>query len=142
MGRHQRGVARRHRIFSFFNMTDEKTCMEAYRSGFTEGQKHLEPSPETLRILTEIKTEWAQLKTRALYALVTSLAVAVGYGVWVGTIQSRLDDGERTNEELSESVSKIDGQQRVNDIALAGIKAELASINATLLEIKSSLKRL
>ncbi len=116
--------------------------MEAYRSGFTEGQKHLEPSPETLRILTEIKTEWAQLKTRALYALVTSLAVAVGYGVWVGTIQSRLDDGERTHVELAERVAKIDGQQRANDVALAGIKAELASINATLLEIKSSLKRL
>jgi hypothetical protein len=107
-------------------MTDEKTCMEAYRSGFTEGQKHLEPSPETLRILTEMKTEWAQLKTRALYALVTSLTVAVGYGVWVGTIQSRLDDGERTHEELS----------------LASIKTELANINTTLLEIKSSLKRL
>lgn len=116
--------------------------MDSYHAGFLEGQKHLEPSPETLRILTEMKTEWAQLKNRALYALLGALTVAVAYGVWVGTIQNRLDNGEETHVELAERVAKIDGQQRANDVTLASIKTELANINTTLLEIKSSLKRL
>ncbi len=121
-------------------MTEEK-IMDSYRAGFLEGQKHVEPSPETLRILTEMKTEWAQLKNRALYALLGALTVAVAYGVWVGTIQSRMDSGEEIHAELAMNVAKIDGQQRANDVALAGIKAELVNINTTLVEIKGAINK-
>lgn len=123
------------------DLQNERLCMEAYRSGFNEGQKHTTPSEETLRFITEMKTEWAQMKTRALTMLFGTLALAVTYGIWVGTIQARIDAGEDAHTELTASVTKIDGQQRVNDISLAGIKSELASINATLLEIKTAIKQ-
>jgi hypothetical protein len=121
---------------------NEQTTMSAYKAGFDEGQKHVAPSPETMRMLTEMREEWSTLKTRALYALIGSLSLAVGYGIWVGTIQTRLSNNEETQRDIVASVAKIDGQQHANDVSMASIKAELASINTTLVEIKNELKKL
>lgn len=130
------------------DLQNQKLCMEAYRSGFNEGQKHLVPSPETTRIIAEMKAEWSdmqkawkQINNRALIALLGSLVVAGGYGIWVGTIQTRLDNGEATHDSLTASVVSIEARQHANDISSTEIRTKLANIELTLVEIKNALKK-
>lgn len=121
-------------------MTEHQT-MDAYKAGFKEGQLHVSPSPETTRMIEEMRTEWRQLKARFFYSFVAALSVAVGYGIWVGTIQNRIDSGEVERGVLTASVAAIDSRQRASDIASTEIKTKLVNIEMTLIEIKNALRR-
>lgn len=117
-------------------MYDEQTTMNAYRAGFDEGQKHQKPSPET----EEMIEEWRTFKSRVFVLLIGSLTVMIGYGIWVGTIENRIDNNKDHIAEVSESVEKLSAKQSQSDITSAEIRTKLASIEATLMEIKNSLK--
>lgn len=117
---------------------DEK--IQLFERGVKTGIEHRGMSKETEREIGEMRDEWADTKkfVRGV-ALVVGLAL-LGYGVWVGTIETRIDDygsrisnGEKVYDDLRTKVQSA-------EVSAAEIKTKLTNIELTLIEIKQALK--
>ena len=127
-------------------MTDDEK-MDNYNKGFKAGTEHQHPSDETIRMhnevsreVMELKNEWVTFKSRALKILLGSSAVLVGYGMWVGTIQSFVTEHGKWADRMEIRVVEIDRRQQSADVTNAEIKTKLVGIEASLVEIKNALK--
>jgi len=76
--------------------------------------------------ISSIKKLMAQVATVAFSAI-------FGIGVWVGSNDTKLS-------RLESSFNDVESRQRSNDILSARIETKLLSIEATLIEIKHSIK--
>lgn len=88
----------------------------------------------------DFQKEWSSAKGKAFNVLFGLLVVFVGYGVWVGTIQTRLSSIENQQIQIDMKVEEISRRQQLSDITGAEIKTKLINIEASLLEIKNTLK--
>ena len=88
----------------------------------------------------EIQKEWSEFKNRALYILLAGLLVFASYGMWVGTIQSRITHNEVSIAENGAEIVVLTNNQHKIDIAIAEILTELVGIKALLHEIINSFK--
>lgn len=127
-------------------MTEDE--LEVYNQGVAQGIKHQQPAPDTIRMhgelkseVSEMKREWDVFKNRALTILVGSSMALVGYGVWIGTIQSFVTEHSRWVDRMEAKVSEIDKRQQTADVTSAEIKTKLIGIEATLIEIKKAVEK-
>lgn len=90
----------------------------------------------------EMRKEWDDLKSKAFWIFVGSIGILVGYGIWVGTMQTKQEqlrlDVDRSMAIARDSESRI-GSLEVNN---SGIQARLTSIDVTLQEIKVAIRQL
>lgn len=100
---------------------------------------HLDTFPEHVRELEEMKKEWKEFKTRFFWAMISFTTFAVGYGIWVGTIQSEFT--HLTEEVDKNSISTDTAETRISNLEINNgeIKSRLASIEVTLQEIKAAI---
>lgn len=89
----------------------------------------------------ELKNEWEQFKTRALWVLIGGIVAMVSYGVWVGNIQTRISNNEDSIQDNSAAIQRLTETVNTTNITMASVLAKLGSIESTLIEIKASLKR-
>lgn len=107
-----------------------------------EIENHLATFPERHRYVEEMREEWKSFKNRALIILIGLAGSLVGIGIWVGTMQTNI--GAITNHDAEDKARFIQLEQKVTatEITNAGISARLASIEATLQEIKLAIKQI
>lgn len=120
-------------------MTEDE--LSIYNRGISEGIKHQKMSPETEQEITELKAEWLDFKRVSRNILIGALVPVVGYGVWVGTIQSKINEFTRYVEVDQKMNEDIRGKIQSTEISNADIRARLINIESTLLEIKQGLKK-
>lgn len=89
-----------------------------------------------------VENEWATSKNNLLKFLVSLFFIGIGYAVWVGSIQSRLTNIERQHNAIEMKVEDVSRRQQISDITGAEIKTKLISIEATLADIKQTLKEI
>lgn len=118
---------------------DEK--IELINKGVTIGIEHSKMSPETKKEIEEMKQEWEAYKALLRNIVLSGVVVVAGYGIWVGTIQQqitehsgRISEAERVHQELT-------ARQQSSEVVQADIRARLVSIELTLSEIKTELKK-
>lgn len=107
-----------------------------------EIQDHLASFPERRKDYAEMREEWDDLKSKAFWICVGSLGVLIGYGVWVGTMQTKQ---EQLRLDLDRSVTIArEAEERLGSLEVnnSGIQARLTSIDATLQEIKVAIRQL
>jgi hypothetical protein len=119
---------------------DEK--MEVYNRGIAEGVKHQAPSPQTVEEINELKEEWHEFKSRALWLLIGGLVAMVGYGSWVGVVQSEVSYNRAQLSSLDGKHAQIETRLGKVEITNSEIKSRLNSIDTTLQEIKLAIKEL
>jgi hypothetical protein len=68
------------------------------------------------------------------------VVVIVGYGIWVGTIQTTIENHANADAKMESDIKEITSRQQGADISSAEIKTKLISIEATLVEIKNAVK--
>lgn len=92
--------------------------------------------------LLELQKEWRELKNRAFWILVTGLFTVIGYGMWIGTIDTKV---ERNQQDISENKVRLNNDEaRINAIEItnSSTNARLSSIDAVLQEIKLAIKQI
>ena len=121
--------------------------IKIYQDGVNEGMKHITPSSTTLekfgdisKEILELKTEWTTFKSRALSILLFGVLAAVSYGIWIGTLQTTVNNNTTNIVSNKEAISSFDKRIQANDITSAEIRTKLSNIETTLSEIKLSLK--
>lgn len=114
-----------------------------------EIENHLATFPERNKYVEEMKKEWKEFKDREddrknklLYIIVGFAVALISIGIWVGTIQTNIESV--TNHDAEDKARFIQLEQKVTqtEISNAGINARLASIEATLQEIKVIIKQI
>lgn len=104
-----------------------------------EIRSHLAGFPTRAREVEEMKREWREFKTRALIILLGAIVAMVGYGVWVGTINTNSQSNSHQIELIQVHIAEVDRRQQSADVTSAEIRTKLISIEATLVEIKQTL---
>ncbi len=107
-----------------------------------EIENHLATFPERNREVEEMKKEWKEFNTRATWILVGFLGSILAIGIWVGTMQTRV---ETLGDGISTAIEHhIDYDKRLTALEVNNgeIRARLASIEVTLQEIKTAIIRL
>lgn len=117
---------------------DEKVAL--FERGVKVGLEHKSMSKETEKEIGEMRDEWSDTKKFVRNVALAVGGVLLGYGVWVGTIETRIDDfgsrisnGEKVSEDLR-------GKVQSAEVSTAEIKTKLTNIELTLTEIKQALK--
>lgn len=120
-------------------MTDDEK-ISLFERGVKTGIEHRGMSDETKNEIGEMRDEWADTKKFVRGVAVVVGMALLGYGVWVGSIETRIDDfgtritnGEKTAEDLRTKVQSA-------EVSAAEIKTKLTNIELTLTEIKQALK--
>lgn len=120
-------------------MTDDEK-IQLLERGVKIGMEHKSMSKETEREIGEMRTEWVDFKRTLRNIVIGGVVAFLGYGVWVGSIEQRIDDygirllnGEKTAEDLRTKVQSA-------EVSAAEIKTKLTNIELTLTEIKQALK--
>ena len=92
--------------------------------------------------IQELRDEWRELKERAFYALVVGILVAVGYGIWVGTIATRVDRNATDIAKADQRSTTNEARLNAIEITNSSTNARLSSIDAVLQEIKLAIKQI
>jgi wobble nucleotide-excising tRNase len=100
-----------------------------------EIENHLATFPDRHRELEEMRKEWREFNTRATWILVGFLGSLLAIGVWVGTMETKV-------ETMGDSVKDNDKRLNALEVNNGEIKSRLTSIEVTLQEIKTAIIRL
>lgn len=112
----------------------------AYNKGLLAGRKeHRSSSPETIREIQELKNEWKDFKKMARNLLVATLTISVGYGIWIGSMQTRVDTLAEQSRQASAERAALSIRVQGNDVSTVEVKTRLANIEAVLIEIRQAL---
>jgi cell division protein FtsB len=105
-------------------------------------EEHLSTFPVRYKELEEMKLETKKYRERVITALFSSLFVLVGYGMWVGNIQTTIN--HFSDEQIIAEKDHAKYEQRLNSLEVnnSEIKTKLINIEATLQEIKISINKL
>lgn len=107
-----------------------------------EIESHLATYPERRKDVEEMQKEWKEFKTRAFWAMASFIGAILSIGIWVGSIQTNI---QHINELAGRAASQADNtDKRLNALEINNgeIKTKLSSIEATLQEIKVSIRQL
>lgn len=100
---------------------------------------HLATFPERHHDTLEMRKEWQEFKSKALWIMVGFVASVLAVGVWVGTIQSNIDEINADHSKLDVRYSAIEQRLGILEVNNGEIRTRLAAIEASLLEIKASI---
>lgn len=103
-------------------------------------ENHLATYPERRRDVVEMQKEWKEYKAKAMWILIGFVGSMLSIGIWVGTMQSSIETNN--NEHIKMGIITDAIERRVNALEVTNgeIRARLTSIDASLIEIKQSLK--
>ena len=111
---------------------DDET-LKTYHQGYNEGMKY---SPDTARIndilkveFEGVRSEWDTFKKNFIAACGVVALLLVGYGMWVGGIQTTVNNHDKHIEEIAVKVEKI-------NIDYVRIETQLVAINKGIEELK------
>ena len=114
-----------------------------------EIENHLATFPERHRYVEEMRSEWKEFKEREddrknkiLYLIIGFAVALISIGVWVGTIQTNIESITNHDSEDKARFAQLEQKVTATEITNAGISARLASIEATLQEIKLAIKQI
>lgn len=105
-------------------------------------ENHLATFPERHQDILEMRKEWQEFKSKALWIMFGFITCVLGIGVWVGTIETNIDEINNDHSKLDIRYSAIEQRLGILEVNNSEIRTRLASIEATLLEIKSSINNL
>jgi len=103
-------------------------------------ENHLATFPERHKDITEMQGEWKEFKQKAFWAMATFIISILSVGIWVGTIQSNIQTIQTNAEKASVVSDQLDRRLQALEVTNGEIKARLTSIDATLQEIKLSIR--
>jgi len=106
--------------------------VESHLAGFEERHKEME----------RMRDEWEKAKSKLLVVVLCSLAPIVGYGAWIGSVQTKvnhLEDGLAISDSKHGQIETRLGGLEINN---SEIRTRLNSIDATLQEIKVAISKL
>jgi hypothetical protein len=107
-----------------------------------EIENHLATWPDRHNDFLEMKKEWEEFKSKALWTMVTFIGSILIIGIWVGTMNSRL---EQAQNDVAKSLSHHDDyEKRIGSLEInnSEIRTRLTAIEVTLQEIKTAIIRL
>lgn len=107
-----------------------------------EIENHLATYPERYKDITEMRNEWKEFKTKSFWAMTTFIVSILGVGVWVGTIQSNIQNIQQNSDRAAVVSEQLDKRLQILEVTNGEIKARLSSIDLTLQEIKITLRTL
>lgn len=107
-----------------------------------EIENHLATFPERHKYVEEMRSEWQSFKNRAMLVLIGLSASLIAIGIWVGTIQTNIESVTNHDTEDKARFAQLEQKVTATEITNAGISARLASIEATLQEIKLAIKQI
>ena len=101
---------------------------------------HLATYPERRKDVTEMQGEWREFKQKAFWAMATFICSILGVGIWVGTIQSNIQNIQHNANKAVVVSEQLDKRLQSLEVNNGEIKARLTSIDVTLQEIKLSIR--
>lgn len=105
-----------------------------------EIENHLATAPEFRKEVEEMRREWNEYKSKAMWILLGFSGSLIAIGIWVGTIQTTIKS--ISEHESADATRFLTVESRLNsaEVNNAGVLARLASIEVTLQEIKVAIK--
>ncbi len=105
-------------------------------------ENHLAIYPDHYQDVLEMKKEWADYKAKTFWVLVGFVGSILSIGVWVGTMQTNIDNITQDHVAYEEHVEQMDRRLGLLEVTNGEIKARLTSIDLILQEIKLSINQL
>jgi len=105
-------------------------------------EDHLATFPERRKDVEEMRSEWKEFKTRAFWAMTSFIGAILGIGIWVGTIQTNIGHINELASKASVQAENTDKRLNALEVTNGEIRTKLNSIEATLQEIKVSIRQL
>lgn len=75
-----------------------------------------------------------------LTSIIVIVSAIVGYGIWIGNIQSQISATETLANESKQSIIQLQNQNSDIKVQLMKLETQLSGIQGVLLEIKQALK--
>lgn len=80
------------------------------------------------------------LKTKAIFFLLGLIIAVIGYGIWVGTIQTRVTRNESDLAKITLKIETLVSSNNQSQVQMADINARLKNLEVILIEIREQLK--
>jgi hypothetical protein len=93
-------------------------------------------------MVEEMKKEWKEFNTRATWMLIGFLGSILAIGIWVGTMQTNVQNLSNGVEDALSHHDDYDKRLNALEVNNGEIKSRLTSIEVTLQEIKTAIIRL
>lgn len=107
-----------------------------------EIENHLATFPERHRYVEEMREEWQNFKSKALWVLIGLSASLIAIGVWVGTMQTHIESVTNHEDEDKARFTQLEQKVNASEVSTASILARLSSIDTALQEIKVAIKQI
>lgn len=105
-------------------------------------ENHLATFPDRYNDVQEMKKEWAEYKTKAMYVLLGFSGSVLAIGIWVGTLQTNIENINQEHSKLELNTQQIEARVNLLEVTNGEIKARLTSIDLMLQEIKLAINQL
>lgn len=105
-----------------------------------EIESHLATYPERRKDVVEMQNEWKEFKQRAFWTMLSFIISILGVGIWVGTIQSNIQNIQLNADKAAVLSDQLDRRLQALEVTNGEIKARLTSIDVALQEIKLSIR--
>lgn len=103
---------------------------------------HLATFPERHEDMLEMKKEWGEMKSKAMWVLLGFVGSILAIGVWVGTMQTNIENITQDHEDADEWSQQVERRLGTLEVTNGEIKARLTSIDLALQEIKVAIKNI
>lgn len=107
-----------------------------------EVENHLATWPDRHNDFLEMKKEWGEFKSRAMWTMVAFIGSILLIGIWVGTMNSRLENAESDANTSILRHSEYEKRLGTLEINNSEIRTRLTAIEVTLQEIKTAIIRI
>ena len=107
-----------------------------------EVEHHIATYPDHRQDVIEMQKEWADYKAKAFWVLLGFSGSILAIGVWVGTMQSSIEEVTKDHIDYQEQNQQIETRLGLLEVTNGEIKARLTSIDLILQEIKLSINQL
>lgn len=107
-----------------------------------EVEYHIATYPDHRQDVIEMKKEWNEYRTKAFWVLLGFSGSILAIGVWVGTMQTNIDNVNQDHVSFEEKNRQIETRLGLLEVTNGEIKTRLTSIDLILQEIKLSINQL
>jgi hypothetical protein len=105
-------------------------------------ENHLATFPERHQDFLEMRTEWKEFKTRAMWTMISFIGAILSIGIWVGTMQAGHQELEDNTIQAKVDIKALEARTNMLEVNNSEIRARLVSIEVTLQEIKAAIIKL